>query len=80
VVLPNNQQFLARRSVVARADVVHPPVGNIKTIDYGEAKWFGALGDTTTHAGPVKFCGLVSMAGKGFAPCTEYTFCSHIVV
>jgi hypothetical protein len=72
VVLPNNQQFLARRSVVARADVVHPPVGNIKTIDYGEAKWFGALGDTTTHAGPVKF------GGPPLDP--EYTFCSHIVV
>ena len=49
VVLANDQKLLARRSVVARADVVRPPVGNSKTIDDSEAKRFGALDDAATH-------------------------------
>ena len=39
VVLSNNQQLLARRSVVARANVAHPTVANVEAFNDGEAKW-----------------------------------------
>ena len=39
VVLSNDQQLLARRSVVARANVAHPTVANVEAFNDGEAKW-----------------------------------------
>jgi hypothetical protein len=50
MVLPNNQQVLARSSVVAGAEVAHPPVSDIETIDNGEAEGSRSLDDATTHA------------------------------
>src|SRR5262245_9295626 len=37
VVLANNQQLLARRSIVARTNIRHPSVADIKALDNGEA-------------------------------------------
>jgi hypothetical protein len=48
-VLSNDYQFLARRSIVAPANVAHSTVANIKTFDNGEAERSGLLNDTTTH-------------------------------
>jgi hypothetical protein len=37
MVLPNDEQLLARRSVVARRNVAHTVVPDLKPIDNGEA-------------------------------------------
>jgi hypothetical protein len=37
MVLPNDEQLLARRSVVARRSVAHTVVADLKPIDNGEA-------------------------------------------
>jgi hypothetical protein len=42
-----DQQFLARRGVVARGDVAHPAIANIETLDYSEAKRSRALDHTS---------------------------------
>ena len=49
MVLPNDQQFLARRSIVARANVAHPAVADIDTFNNREPKRPGTLDDTATH-------------------------------
>src|SRR5262249_9336793 len=51
VVLPNDKQFLARRSVVARGDVAHAAIADIQALHNGEAKRPRALDHTSTHAG-----------------------------
>jgi hypothetical protein len=50
VVLPNDQQLVAQRSIVAGTDVAHPAIADIKSFDNGEAKGPGTLDDTATHA------------------------------
>jgi hypothetical protein len=40
---------LARYSIVARGDIAHPAVGNIKAIDNGEAESPRTLDNATTH-------------------------------
>ena len=49
-VLPNDQQFLAWRSIVARANVAHPAVADSETFNNSEAKRPGTLDDTSAHA------------------------------
>jgi hypothetical protein len=39
MVLSNNQQFLAWRSLVAKADVAHAAIANVEALYDGEAKW-----------------------------------------
>jgi hypothetical protein len=38
VVLPNDEQFLARRSIVAWRNIAHAAIADIKTFDDAEAK------------------------------------------
>jgi hypothetical protein len=49
MVLPNNQQLLARRSIVARRDIAHAAIADIEPFDNGEAERPRILDDTTTH-------------------------------
>jgi hypothetical protein len=49
VVLANDEQLLARRSVVTRTDVLKASVYNIEAVDNGKANRFGTLYDATTH-------------------------------
>ncbi len=49
VVLSNDEQFLARCSVVAGADVAHAAVAYIEAVDNGEAEGSGTLNDAATH-------------------------------
>jgi hypothetical protein len=49
MVLPDDKQLLARCTIVARWDIAHPAVGNIKAIDNGEAETPRTLDNTTTH-------------------------------
>ena len=49
MVLPNDQQLLARRSIVAGANVAHPAIADVKAFNNGEAKGSGTLDDTATH-------------------------------
>jgi len=48
-VLPNNEQLLAGRCVVAGPNVPHPAVANFEAIDDGQVKRTGALNDTAAH-------------------------------
>ena len=50
MVLPNDQQPLARSSIVARANIAHAAVADIKAFNNGEAEGSGTLDDTSTHA------------------------------
>ena len=50
MVLPNDQQFLARRSIVAGDDVAHLAVTDIEAVNNSEAKGSGTLDDTSAHA------------------------------
>ena len=50
MVLTNDQQLLARCSIVARSDVAHPAIADIEAFHNGEAKRFRALDDTTHMA------------------------------
>jgi hypothetical protein len=46
----SNEQLLARRSIVARANVAHAAVADIKAFDDREANRFRTLDDPTAHA------------------------------
>src|SRR5262249_5171737 len=50
MVLPNDKQFLARRTVVARGDVAHAAIADIQALHNGEAKRPRTLDDAATHA------------------------------
>jgi hypothetical protein len=50
MVLPNDQQFLARPRVVARANIGHAAVADIETFDNRQAKGPRALNDAAAHA------------------------------
>ena len=49
VVLPNDQQFLARRSVVAWVNIAQAVVADIEAFDNTETERTGTLDDATTH-------------------------------
>ena len=49
VVLADDQQFLARSSIVAAGDVTQPAIADIKPLDNREAKRAGTLNDATAH-------------------------------
>jgi hypothetical protein len=49
MVLPNNQKFLARRSIVARANGSYPANADIKAFNDCQAKRSRTLDDTVTH-------------------------------
>jgi hypothetical protein len=49
MVLADDKQLLARCTIVARGDIAHPAVGNIKAIDNGEAESPRTLDNATTH-------------------------------
>ena len=49
VVMPNDEQLLAGCSIVARGNVAHAAVADIKTFDDGQAERPRLLNDTTTH-------------------------------
>ena len=53
VVLPNDEQFLAWRSIVATRHISQPAVADIKALDNGEAQRLRALNNTTTHRAKV---------------------------
>jgi hypothetical protein len=53
VVFPNDQQLLARCSIVARGDLAHAAIADIQALDDGEAKRSRALDDTTAHLWPL---------------------------
>ncbi len=48
-VLPNNEQLLAGRCVVAGPNVPHPAVADLEAIDDGQVKRTGALDNTAAH-------------------------------
>jgi hypothetical protein len=50
VVLSDDQQFLAWRSIVPGADVAQAAIADIKTFNDGEAERSGTLDDTATHS------------------------------
>jgi hypothetical protein len=49
VVLPNDQQLLARRNIVAWSHVSHADIADIQALHNREAKKPGAFDDTSTH-------------------------------
>jgi len=49
MVLPYDQQFMARRSIVTAWNIAQSAVVNIQALYDGEAKRPRALDDTTTH-------------------------------
>jgi len=49
MVLADDKQLLARCTIVARGNIAHPAVGNIKAIDNGEAESPRTLDNATTH-------------------------------
>lgn len=49
MVLPDDQQFLTRRSIVAAGHIAKSAIADIKAIDNGEAKRAGTLDNSSTH-------------------------------
>jgi hypothetical protein len=49
VLLPDDQQFLTRRSIVAAGHIAQSAIADIKAIDNGEAKRAGTLDNTSTQ-------------------------------
>jgi hypothetical protein len=49
VVLPIDEQLLARGSIVSPWDIAQPAIADIEALDNGEAKRPGTLDNATTH-------------------------------
>ena len=49
VVLTNDQQFLARCSIVAWANIAHAAIADVEALNDGEAERARTLNDATTH-------------------------------
>jgi hypothetical protein len=67
VVLSNDEELLARPSIVARPDIAHAAVPAIQPLDDGKAKWSRALDHAATHIkGSVeRLIGLVAFITQG---------------
>ena len=71
VVLPDDQQFLAWRAVVARTNLAQAAITNIQPLHNCQAKWLGALDDSTTHA-------IENNLGTGRVPTVDRLVCSGL--